>query len=462
MKKNYKLILICTVIAFWSCEKEVDLKINTETKTVFGKVNLDQIPEIKKVIEEKIERKKMMRENASTYLTKINPKNIITVIDSIGNKSYTFSLNIHESNKMTNLVVLETSNGLSYQLIIYSSTEIDQWKIDIQNKFIKTIIKPNISFQDLDAPSSLTSRTTCQEVTTTWTCPYGIHDISKYLLCTEKDFSEWTFETTYDNYECGGSTSGTTSPNTGDGGGGSISSNGNSIENLITTLNLNSCSESALNKLKAATGVDIAAIINKFDSSTIYNVTIRTSPTSLGTSVAQTNFTNPAIPYDYTINISPDYSESTELFRAATLLHEITHAYFLSLWNDFNAGIQPGSNVYNDNATLFQLYVTHTYPSSNSFDAHHEEMAKTYINSIASALQEFQTGIPVILAGTPNQIYTDLAWGGLKDTPIYNSTFPVGSAERQRIENRYACEQVGHPVGYGTSQQQNTIGKPCQ
>lgn len=229
MKKNHKLILICIVIAFWSCEKEVDLKINTETKTVFGKVNLDQIPKIKKAIEKKIERKierkKMKRENASNYLTKINPENIITIIDSIGHKSYTFSLNLHESDKMTNLVIQETSSGLSYHIITYSSTEIDQWKIDIQNKFIKTIIKPNISFQDLDAPSTLTSRTTCQEVTTTWTCPYGIHDISNYLLCTEKDLSEWTFETTFENYDCGGSTSGTTSPNTsgGVGGGGNTS-----------------------------------------------------------------------------------------------------------------------------------------------------------------------------------------------------------------------------------------------
>jgi hypothetical protein len=248
----------------------------------------------------------------------------------------------------------------------------------------------------------------------------------------------------------------------GGGGSGSSATNGDSIENLIITLNLNPCSESALNKLKAATGVDIAAIMNKFNSTPNYNITITTSPTSLGAAVAQTNYTNPAVPYDYTIKISPDYSSSTELFRAATLLHEITHAYFLSLKDDFNAGIQPGSNVYNDNATLFQFYVTHTYPSSYSYDAHHEEMAKKYVNSIASALQEFQTGIPVILAGAPNQIYTDLAWGGLLGTPIYNSTFLVGSSERQRIENRYACEQIGHTVGYGTPQQQNTIGKPCQ
>ncbi len=133
-------------------------------------------------------------------------------------------------------------------------------------------------------------------------------------------------------------------------------SNGTSIENSIKTLNLNPCSESALNKLKSATGRDISSIMNKFGSS-FYKLTIQNSTTSLGTSVGQTNFTNPAIPYDYTINISPDYSSSTKLFRAATLLHEITHAYFLSLWNDFNAGIQPGSNVYNNNEILFQLYV---------------------------------------------------------------------------------------------------------
>jgi hypothetical protein len=54
----------------------------------------------------------------------------------------------------------------------------------------------------------------------------------------------------------------------------------------------------------------------------------------------------------------------------------------------------------------------------------------------------------------PCQIYTDLVWGGLRDTPVYNKK---ESAERQRIEDRYRAEQNG-----AFSNAQSAIGKPCK
>lgn len=44
----------------------------------------------------------------------------------------------------------------------------------------------------------------------------------------------------------------------------------------------------------------------------------------------------------------------------------------------------------------------------------------SYVNAIASALQEYQPGLP-------QQVYDDMAWAGLNNTPIFDTKFPVGT-----------------------------------
>ena len=70
-------------------------------------------------------------------------------------------------------------------------------------------------------------------------------------------------------------------------------------------------------------------------------------------------------------------------------------------------------------------------------------MATDYVNAIAAGLQEYQPGLQ-------QQVYQDLAWGGLIEAPIFNTLYPVGNPNRQRILNRFSCEQSGHPVEQGT------------
>ena len=103
---------------------------------------------------------------------------------------------------------------------------------------------------------------------------------------------------------------------------------------------------------------------------------------------------------------------------------------------------------------LFEAYVKKTYP--NPSDAQHKEMADKYVDAMASALQEYDANYTV-----PYQVYKDLAWGGLRDAPVFNTTFPPGSAERIRITNRYNAESTGHSVGDGTPNAQTPVGKPC-
>jgi hypothetical protein len=61
----------------------------------------------------------------------------------------------------------------------------------------------------------------------------------------------------------------------------------------------------------------------------------------------------------------------------------------------------------------------------------------------------------------PNQVYTDLAWGGLSETPVFEANYPLGNPDRQRILNRYKAEQTGRPAGEGTPQEQTQIGQTC-
>jgi len=79
-----------------------------------------------------------------------------------------------------------------------------------------------------------------------------------------------------------------------------------------------------------------------------------------------------------------------------------------------------------------------------------------------SALQEFQTGVAVPSTSPPNQIYSDLAYGSLMDSQsLFESLFPVGNPNRQKIINRYTCESQGTPYGEGTQQGQSPVGLPC-
>lgn len=45
------------------------------------------------------------------------------------------------------------------------------------------------------------------------------------------------------------------------------------------------------------------------------------------------------------------------------------------------------------------------------------KIANNYVAAIASALQEYQPGLP-------DQIYSDLAWAGLNGTPVFETKFP--------------------------------------
>lgn len=215
-----------------------------------------------------------------------------------------------------------------------------------------------------------------------------------------------------------------------------------SIENSITT-NLDPCAVSVLAKLKNTANCDVAFIFTAFGASTKLKLKINTGIPPNPTAAAGTVRTDSKIAFEYTTTINKDFTNSTQLFKAAVILHELVHAYFMSLKDNYS--IDHEFAVFQNTSVLFQAFVEKNYPGT-SFDAHHEQMANSYVNIIGSALQEFQTGKPVP-GGIPDSIYIDLAWAGLRETPIYDKTFPKGSVERDRIEKEYGAESVGRDSG---------------
>ena len=240
------------------------------------------------------------------------------------------------------------------------------------------------------------------------------------------------------------------------------------IEKNIDDSQLDPCSKGVFQQVKTTTNCDFANVLAKLNANnTDYNTTMITAHNNdnNGNQVDSPANTIKNSPYNYTIYVNPNYAGKTKLFIASLMFHEIIHAYFLSIVDDYKANPNNNQNLYNLNsfASIFQAYCDKKYPpaSGTAANIHHLEMANHYVDAIARALQEFQTGIPVVTGASPQQIYNDLAWGGLNGTPVFDATYPIGNPNRQRILNRVACEQNGTPIGQGTLFQQNPIGQPC-
>ena len=261
----------------------------------------------------------------------------------------------------------------------------------------------------------------------------------------------------------------TTSPSYnpyGTGGGGSDASTGVtpisiaiSIEDNIDETNLDPCPKAVLATLKTAKNADIAKLLAQLGATKKYNYIIKSG--YAGGVPAQSDS---SIPFNYTTTISQDYTSATALFRANNILHEIVHVYFMSIVDEFKAkGYPTGGYNLSNFPSLFQAYCDKRFPPSEttSANAHHLEMANQYVYSIATALQEYNTGIAVPDGGIPSQVYTDLAWGGLRDAPVFYAKFTRGGADDMRIKNRYASESVGNVIGQGTPNEQKPVGKPC-
>jgi hypothetical protein len=221
------------------------------------------------------------------------------------------------------------------------------------------------------------------------------------------------------------------------------------IEEKIDNTQLDPCPKEVMEKLKNTTNADIASVLAKLGANSLYTVNIVMKP---ATTYAEAQKISK---YNYEIRVDQDrHTDGTKLFKATALIHEVIHAYFLSILDDYNT---TPSTALPSFPELFEVYVKKAHPTStDKQDAQHLAMANKYVDAMASALQEYDANYLI-----DYQVYKDLAWGGLSGTPIFNETYPLGSAENTRILNRYRAESSGHAVEQGTSNQQTPVGKPC-
>lgn len=222
------------------------------------------------------------------------------------------------------------------------------------------------------------------------------------------------------------------------------------IEKQIDDSQLDDCTKSVLNAIRNSQNNDVATIIAKLDTSpTIYNTKINTANIgSIYTILGRTNWTgfinngNSFTPYDYTIQVNLGLvNQGTKLQIYATILHELIHAYFLSIIDDCHQA---------NNCALLQTYpelwnyYVQNQNSGNITNAisQHNQLALSYVTVIADALEEYQPGLP-------SQHYKDLAWGGLKGTTPYENNDPatriLTPEDRIRIEKINEAEALNQP-----------------
>lgn len=218
------------------------------------------------------------------------------------------------------------------------------------------------------------------------------------------------------------------------------------IEEQIDDSSLTPCAKNILNSIRNSLNNDVVAIIKQLDDpNKVYKTKIISA--NLGPVsyiLGSTNWTgfisggSEYTPYDYTIKLNQNLIiQGTDLKIYSTILHEIIHAYFLSLIDDCHQA---------NNCTLLQTFpeVWNYYVQNQGADniSQHNQFALNYVNVIAQALEEFHPGLP-------SQYYLDLAWGGLHETIPYQNNDPatrqLTSDDRERINKINKAEASNTP-----------------
>lgn len=220
-------------------------------------------------------------------------------------------------------------------------------------------------------------------------------------------------------------------------------------EKRIDDSQLDPCPKEVMEKLKNTINADIANVLAKLGANSQYTVNMVMKPAATYAEAQRTS------KYNYEIRVDRErHTDGTKLFKATALIHEVIHAYFLSILDDYST---TPSTALLSFPELFEVYVKKAHPTSaDKKDAQHLEMANKFVDAMASALQEYDANYLI-----DYQVYKDLAWGGLSGTPIFDKTFPAGSIENTRILNRFRAESSGHAVDQGTPNEQAPVGKPC-
>ncbi|MDO1513227.1 hypothetical protein Q2T41_11220 [Maribacter confluentis] len=219
------------------------------------------------------------------------------------------------------------------------------------------------------------------------------------------------------------------------------------IENSIISTQLDPCSAQILTELKNLQQNDMAMIISRFGTpNSVYDWVIKTAnPLINSNNDAETDWkrdsNDNALDYNYLTHIKPNYiNQATQIAIARTILHEMLHAYLISLVDD---ALITGCSEVTNFPILWNALVNKTY-NNNPNRLHPEEISRKFITPLQDALKEWDG------AKESNRYYEDLAWGALFDTDTFKYFHPIGSVSRLRIMNINAAEDNNN-ISNGTS-----------
>lgn len=241
------------------------------------------------------------------------------------------------------------------------------------------------------------------------------------------------------------------------------------IEKKIDDTELDACTKAVLEKLKTLKQNDIASMFEKFgvpvNGTYTLKIVIGTpdKPVAIADTrqVSKNNYLI-TIRETYLKGTDNDLRPPTDLAIAAIVIHEIIHAHFFALYDDF----RNNGNIcaYDNYDCLFMKYVTDNFEGTT--DPHHSQMFENYIDVMANALQEFQTGIPVPNTGKAALFYHDLALSTMAGTRIFEDRYPLGYnsptyEERKRITYNREAEDDNKTIDDAENGKYIPKGKSC-
>lgn len=210
------------------------------------------------------------------------------------------------------------------------------------------------------------------------------------------------------------------------------------IEKNINDSQLDPCTKAILNKLEQ--NHTIAKVIARFKNpNTPFTINFSQVPNLVNPS-GHTDYgltSGTTQNYVYNIQLNSDFFKddgATNLGKASTILHEIIHALMDSVYQ-YNGS--PNNTDMNDFSDIWNYYVG--AENGGTSPQQHVFMGNHYQYIIAEALQEYLTGVNT---APVEQIYSDLAWGGIWTLGVTNFDSVLSGTDKVRIYSRKLAEMT--------------------
>lgn len=208
-----------------------------------------------------------------------------------------------------------------------------------------------------------------------------------------------------------------------------VPANADNFDNKIEDSLIDPCLSNILTKIKNLETGKVGKIIQEF-SGDIPNWNWKLKEGSFPANInGQTSSISGGI---LTVLDFAKLKNATNICIARTIIHESIHAY---LTNYFR---YDAINANKDYPEMLRAWQKFKHPDYNNIQ--HDQIEKSFVGEIASALKEFGVVCKLHL---DDNIYNDLAWGGLD----FENNSQLSDDDKVRIQNRLSAEQSNSIYG---------------